>query len=78
MHLDVDSIDPGEFPLANVPNFTGVTFPNMMSALEVFLGSESVIGMIVAEVNPDHDPGLMMTKRLADGIVAMLVRRRSS
>lgn len=78
VHLDVDFIDPGEFPLANAPNFTGVTFTNMMLALDVLLASENVIGLTVAEVNPDHDPGLVLTKRLTETILAMLARRRFS
>ena len=36
VHLDVDAIDPGEFPLANVPSFTGVALEKMMAALRVF------------------------------------------
>ncbi|KAH6977408.1 hypothetical protein BKA56DRAFT_732700 [Ilyonectria sp. MPI-CAGE-AT-0026] len=75
VHLDVDSIDPGTFPLANVPNFTGVIFEEMMQALKVFLGSNKVKGLIVAEVNPDHDPGLNMVERLTDQVVGMLVAR---
>ncbi|KAL4732661.1 hypothetical protein ACLX1H_001679 [Fusarium chlamydosporum] len=77
VHLDVDSIDPGTFPLANVPNFTGVEFENMMKALEVLLGSTQVAGLTVAEVNPDHDPGLVMVERLASHIANMLGVRRN-
>ncbi|KAF5569960.1 Arginase [Fusarium phyllophilum] len=76
VHLDVDSIDPGTFPLANVPNFTGVEFENMMRALKVLLGSQKVGGLTVAEVNPDHDPGLEMTERLTCHIVDMLAARK--
>ncbi|KAG5764942.1 hypothetical protein H9Q72_006974 [Fusarium xylarioides] len=76
VHLDVDSIDPGTFPLANVPNFTGVEFENMMRALKVLLGSEKVGGLTVAEVNPDHDPGLKMTEKLTSHIVDMLAARK--
>lgn len=75
VHLDVDSIDPQMFPLANVPNFTGVTFEQMMRALKVFLASEKVGGLTVAEVNPDHDPELEMIERLTREIVAMLTAR---
>ncbi|KAH6999556.1 hypothetical protein EDB80DRAFT_724875 [Ilyonectria destructans] len=75
VHLDVDSIDPGTFPLANVPNFTGVMFEEMMRALKVFLGSKKVKGLTVAEVNPDHDPGLDMVERLTDQVVGMLAAR---
>lgn len=75
VHLDVDAIDPGEFPLANVPNYTGVTFQQMMRALRVFAGNEKVRGLTVAEVNPDHDPGLRMTEELASEIVNMIAGR---
>ncbi|KAJ4124273.1 hypothetical protein NW768_009632 [Fusarium equiseti] len=75
VHLDVDSIDPGTFPLANVPNFTGVEFEVMMRALRVLLGSSKVAGLTVAEVNPDHDPSLVMVERLAIRIADMLGAR---
>lgn len=74
-HLDVDSIDPRMFPLANLPNFTGVSFENMMEALRVFMGSSKIGGLVIAEVNPDHDPELKMTERLTDEVVSMLVNR---
>ena len=75
VHLDVDAIDPSFFPLANIPNFTGVAFDQMMRALKVFMESEKVGGLVVAEVNPDHDPGLEMTGVLMDSIVGMLKAR---
>lgn len=75
VHLDVDSIDPQMFPLANVPNFTGVTFEEMMRALRVILGGEKVAGLTIAEVNPDHDPGLTMVERLTEEVVSMLAAR---
>ncbi|KAJ6051304.1 uncharacterized protein N7446_005936 [Penicillium canescens] len=75
VHLDVDAIDPLLFPLANLPNFTGVTFEQMMRALKVFLACERVGGLTVAEVNPDHDPELEMVERLTDRIVEMLAAR---
>ncbi|KAF2727032.1 Arginase/deacetylase [Polyplosphaeria fusca] len=69
IHLDVDVIDPGEFPLCNVPNWTGLGFEETMAALKVFLKSEKTVALSVAEVNPDHDPQLEMTGRLVDQIV---------
>lgn len=72
VHLDVDVIDPQKFPLCNVPNWTGLSFEEVMSAVNVFLGSERAVALSVAEVNPDHDPGLKMTTRLVDEIVECL------
>lgn len=75
VHLDVDSIDPRMFPLANLPNFTGVGVDEMMRALRVFVTSDKVGGLTIAEVNPDHDPGLEMVGRLTDHVVGMLAAR---
>jgi arginase family enzyme len=68
VHLDVDVIDPGIFPLGNIPNYTGVGFSEIMTAVRIFLNSPKAIGLTIAEVNPDHDPGLRMTRRLGDEI----------
>lgn len=75
VHLDVDVIDPGLFPLGNVPNWTGVEFPDIMTAMRIFLASRKAIGLTIAEVNPDHDPGLRMTNRLVDEIILGLKER---
>lgn len=76
VHLDVDTIDPGEFPLANMPNYTGVKFEAMMKALAVLLRHKSTAALCVAEVNPDHDPGLAMTQMLSRKLAGMLGSRR--
>jgi arginase family enzyme len=69
VHLDVDVIDPGQFPLCNVPSWTGLGFEETMAAVKVFLKSEKCTALSLAEVNPDHDPGLEMTERLVNEIV---------
>ncbi|KAJ4297954.1 hypothetical protein N0V90_005853 [Kalmusia sp. IMI 367209] len=75
VHLDVDVIDPGEFPLSNVPSWTGIGYHETMSAIKTFLKSERCIALSLAEVNPDHDPGLKMTKKLVEDIVSGLGSR---
>lgn len=75
VHLDVDVIDPGTFPLCNVPNWTGLEYEKCLEAVRVFLKSEKLAAVSVAEVNPDHDPGLAMTKRLVNDLVGALGNR---
>ncbi|KAH7034555.1 uncharacterized protein B0I36DRAFT_360069 [Microdochium trichocladiopsis] len=75
VHLDVDSIDPVSFPLANVPNYTGVQFESMMQALSVFMASSKVAALTIAEVNPDHDPSGSMVRTWTDRVTAMLAAR---
>jgi arginase family enzyme len=69
VHLDVDVIDPGLFPLGNVPSWTGLGFEETMRAVRTFLASEKTVALSVAEVNPDHDPALKMTEQLVDELV---------
>jgi arginase len=76
VHLDVDVIDPGQFPLGNVPSWTGFGFEEVMGALGVFLKDEKVVGLSLAEVNPDHDVWEEMVGRLVDEIVGALGGRK--
>ncbi|KAF2099590.1 Arginase/deacetylase [Rhizodiscina lignyota] len=78
VHLDVDVIDPGLFPLGNVPSWTGLGFKETMAAVKVFLNSQKTVGLSVAEVNPDHAPGLTMTGQLLDEIIEGLKERQTS
>lgn len=76
VHLDVDAIGGSLYPLANVPNFTSAGFEAIMAALEVFLQSEKAARLVIAEINPGHDPSAEMTRRLVDGVVPFLGARR--
>ncbi|KAK5166523.1 uncharacterized protein LTR77_008066 [Saxophila tyrrhenica] len=75
VHLDVDAIDGTAFPLANVPQRTGAGFNEVIRAVKGLLNHDKVCGLMVAEVNPDHDPGLEMTNKLVDSLVEGLRER---
>lgn len=77
VHLDVDAIDAITFPLANIPNRTGASFEQIMTAMKIFLSRPKVCGLCVAEVNVDHDPELKMTTMLADELVTGIKGRLS-
>jgi len=49
-----------------------------MGAVKLFLKSKQVVGLSIAEVNVDHDPGLNMTRQLVDEIVEGLTERIKS
>jgi len=78
VHLDVGVIDSGQFPLGNVPSYSGLGFEETLAAVQTFLRSSKVIGLSIAEVNPDHDPGLKMTEQLVDKLVVGLAARTKS
>jgi arginase len=76
VHFDVDVVDTGDLPLANFPHFgQGLRLAEALACLEVFLGSARLGGLVVTEVNPDHDPDGRQLGRLVDGLVAALAGR---
>jgi arginase len=76
VHFDVDAVDTGDLPLANFPHFNqGLTLADAVACLEVFCGSAKLGGVVVTEVNPDHDPDGTQLGRLVDGLAAALARR---
>jgi arginase len=79
VHFDVDVVDTGDLPLANFPHFNqGLTLADAVACLEVFCGSAKLGGVVVTEVNPDHDPDGTQLGRLVDGLVAALAHRSPS
>ena len=43
--------------------------------MKVFLSSGKFCGLVIAEVNPDHDPGLRMTTKLVDAFIGSFRHR---
>jgi arginase len=71
VHFDVDVVDSGDLPLANFPHFgQGLSLADAFACL----ASPTLGGLVVTEVNPDHDPDGQLT-RLVDGLVAALARQ---
>jgi arginase len=79
VHFDVDVVDTGDLPLANFPHFNqGLALADALGCLEVFLAGDRLGGVVVTEINPDHDPDGTQLGRLVDGLVAALARRGSA
>lgn len=72
VHLDVDVLDSGLVPLGNFPHFAGLTVPEVAQCLSVFCSSDAFAGLVLTEVNPDHDPdGLLLpilTRTLSEAL----------
>jgi arginase family enzyme len=76
VHFDVDAIDSTDYPLANFPQFNlGQPFDSAMTCLATFCGSSKLGGLVVTEVNPDHDADGSLLAQLVNGIVAALQQR---
>jgi arginase len=65
VHFDVDVLHTGLFPLANFPHFAGLTLDQVGTCLNEFTRGEKFGGLVITEVNPDHDPGGELLGRLA-------------
>lgn len=73
VHFDVDVLDTGAFPLANFPHFHGLTFDQTEQVLTRLCASPRFAGLVVTEVNPDHDPDGTLLGSLADMLCRALV-----
>src|SRR5690348_10941026 len=76
VHFDVDVLHTGLFPLANYPHFAGLTLDEVSTCLNEFAGGERFGGLVITEVNPDHDPSGQLLRTLADRVVRALAPGR--
>ena len=56
VHFDVDAIDSADCPLANFPHHnTGLSLSSALDCLRIFCASSKWGGLVLTELNPDHD-----------------------
>lgn len=75
LHLDVDAIDAEEFPAVNVPGNGGLSFGDARSALLEFAKHKHLLGLDIAQYNPDKDSGGTGAARLVNLLVEVLSAR---
>ena len=75
LHLDLDVIAQEDFPPVNVPASGGLSLDDVRGALREFARSNSLLGLDVAQYNPDKDPGGTNAKKIVDLIVDALSAR---
>jgi len=72
LHLDVDVLDTGAFPLANYPHFNGLSLDEARQCIGVWGGRPELAGVVITEVNPTHDPDDALLRQLLDLLVESL------
>ncbi|PZA23332.1 arginase family protein [Modestobacter versicolor] len=77
VHLDVDVLDTNDFPLANFPHSAGLALDEVAAALAVFCSSDALAGLVLTEVNPDHDPDGVLLPRIVEVVAAALTPGQS-
>jgi arginase len=56
VHFDLDVVDFADLTLGNIPGFSpGLPFSDTVAALEVFVSNPLCAGLVITELNPDHD-----------------------
>jgi arginase len=75
LHLDVDVIAAEEFPAVNVPGSGGLRFEDVRACFIEFVKHKNLLGLDVAQYNPDKDPDGSGAKKLVDLLVEGLSAR---
>jgi arginase len=75
LHLDTDVIAVDEFPAVNVPGAGGLRMADVRAALTEFAKHKNLLGLVVAQYNPDKDPDGSGAKKLVDLLVEALSAR---
>ncbi|HYL65427.1 MAG TPA: arginase family protein [Candidatus Methylomirabilis sp.] len=75
LHLDTDVISDQEFPPVNVPGTGGLSLADARAALAEFAVHKNLLGLDVAQYNPDKDPDGSGAKKLVDVLVEALSAR---
>ena len=75
LHLDVDAIAAEEFPAVNVPGSGGLRFEEVRASFIEFVKHKNLLGLDVAQYNPDKDSDGSGAKKLVDLLVEALSAR---
>jgi arginase len=75
LHLDLDVIAQQEFPAVVVPGSGGLGFDDVRSALKEIVGHKNLVGLDVAQFNPDKDADGDGAKKIVDLLVESLSTR---
>jgi arginase len=75
LHLDTDVIAVDEFPAVNVPGAGGLPLADVRAALSEFAKHKNLLGLVVAQYNPDKDADGSGAKKLVDLLVEALSAR---
>jgi arginase len=75
LHLDLDVIAEEDFPPVNVPASGGLRLEDVRGALGAFARSNRLLGLDVAQYNPDRDPDGANAKKIVDLLVEALSAR---
>ena len=75
IHLDLDVIAQEEFPAVNVPGSGGLSLGEVQASLAEFAKGKNLLGLDIAQYNPDKDPEGSACRKVVDLLVEALRAR---
>jgi arginase len=75
LHLDLDVIAQEDLPSVNLPDSGGLRLDDVRAALTEFARHKNLLGLDVAQYNPDKDPDGSGAKKIIDLLVEALSAR---
>jgi Arginase family len=75
LHLDVDVISGDELGAVNVPASGGLSYAQVRDSLKKFVAHKNLLGLDIAQFNPDKDPDGSAAKKIVDLLVEALTAR---
>ena len=78
LHLDLDVIAQEEFPATNVPGSGGLSFAETQTALIEFAKRKNLLGLDIAQYNPEKDADGSAARKVIDLLAEVLSARLSA
>jgi arginase len=78
VHVDLDVIAQEEFAAVNVPDSGGLSYAEVRSSLVEFVKQKNLLGLDVAQYNPDRDPDGSGARKVVDLLADVLAARLES
>jgi arginase len=75
LHLDLDTIAQEEFPATNVPGSGGLSYADVQTSLTEFVMHKNLLGLDIAQYNPDKDPDGACARKLINLLLEVLSAR---
>ena len=75
VHVDLDAIAQEEFAAVNVPDSGGLSFAEVQTSLTEFVKQKNLLGLDIAQYNPDRDSDGSGARKLVDLLAEILSAR---
>ncbi len=75
LHIDLDVISGDELGAVNVPASGGLSLAQVRDSLKKFVAHKNLLGLDIAQFNPDRDPDGSAAKKIVDLLVDALTAR---